>query len=189
MSTVPFRVPTGQGQQQQDPPDSLIAQLRARAAEKQAKGEVTIPLHGLWEGRLRVTYGYVDLDTLEGYADVDLTHVSNIGMTLDMLGKACKRIEGCDQETGEWATLEDAHGAVGFDDRLARLLGFPRPDDDWEFSTRQVYELVFEGNGLAIGAHVTQAATWMGIVNQEEESGKTSTSGGSTPAPPPPPSA
>ena len=184
MSTVPFRVTNQQASQAS--PDSLITQLRERAAEKREDSEKTVELPGRWEGFLRVVYGYVDLDELEGYANVDLTHVSNIGMSLDMLAKACKRIEAKNAETGEWETVSDARGPVTWDDRLARLLGWPRPDDDYEFSTRQVFDGVFSGNGLAIGQHLGEVAQWMGVVVEEEDSGKASTPGGLTPSQPAP---
>jgi hypothetical protein len=186
VSAVPFRVSTAQGQDA--PGDSLVAQLRARAAERREGGELTVGLPGRWEGFLRVTYGYVDLDELEGYEGVDLAHTSNIGMSLDMLAKACKRVEALNATTGEWELVTDERGPVRFDDRLARVLGWPRPDDDWEFSARQVYEGVFEGNGLAIGRHVAEVSRFMGVLEEEEASGKASTSGGSTLSPPPPPS-
>lgn len=183
---VPYQPPNGVPDQ--PPTSSLIGQLRSVAAEKR-ESEYVIGLPGRWEGRLRVVYGYVNLDEMEGYADVDLTHVSNVGMSLDMLSKACKRIEALDRETGEWETVVDPFGPVTFDDRLTRLLDWPRPDNDWEFSVRQTYEGMFEGNGVAIGQHLGEVARWMGVTGEEEALGKASTSGGSTPSPLPQPSA
>jgi hypothetical protein len=164
----------------------LITQLRERAAEVREEGEKTIYMPGRWEGFLRVVYGYVDLDELEQYADIDLAHTSNIGLSLDMLAKSVKRIEALNARSGEWETVTDVRGPVTFDDRLARVLNWPRPDDDWEFSVRQVYEGMFSGNGLLIGRHVAEVAAWMGVAMEEETSGKASTSGGSTPSPPVP---
>jgi hypothetical protein len=190
VSTVPFRATnsTQQGQASQASPDSLITQLRERAAEKRADGELTVGIPGRWEGTLRVVYGYVDLDELEGYANLDLARVNNLSMSLDMLSKAVKRIEALNRDTDEWQTVSDAQGPVTFDDRFSRLLGWPRPDQDYEFSVRQVFEGVFSGNGLAIGQHVGEVATWMGVVVEEENSGKASTPGGSTLSQPAPPS-
>ena len=188
MSATPFRAPTAVADTS-PPKDSLIAQLRATAAEERADSEYVAMLPGRWDGVMRVVYGYIDIDELESYADIDLTHVSNVGMSLDMMSKAVKRIEAHNSRTGKWETVEDANGPVTFDDRLARLLAWPRPDDDWEFSVRQVYEGVFEGNGVLLGKHMGDVSRWMGLLDGEEESGKDSTSGGSTPSPPPQPSA
>lgn len=183
MSATPFRaIPTAQGSQAS--PDSLITQLRERAAEKREDGEKTIGLPGRWQDFLRVTYGYVDLDELEGYANLDLEHTSSVGLSLDMLAKAVKRIEALNAATGEWELVSDVHGPVSFDDRLARLLSWPRPDDDYEFSTRQVYEGMFSGNGILLGQHIAEVSQWMGVVVEEETSGKASTPSGLTPSPP-----
>ena len=187
MSTVPFRAPTGVNSPAGNAsPDSLIGSLRARAAERRATEELTVELPGRWAGLLRVRYGYVSLDEIEQYADIDLTHASNIGMTLDLLNKAIRVVEAYDAEANDWITVSDQFGHVTFDDRLARLLAWPRPDDDYEFSVRQVYEGVFDGNGLAIGQHVQKVGTWMGVFEQELASGEASTSGGPKPSAPPP---
>ena len=189
MSTVPFRAPTGvHSSPPAASPDSLIGSLRAKAAERRENEELTVDIPGRWAGVLRVRYGYISLDEIEQYEGIDLAHVSNIGMTLDMLSKSVKAVEGFDQTTGEWAVVKDAAGPVTFDDRFARLLDWPRPDDDYEYSIRQVYEALFENNGLAIGQHIGEVGRWMGVFEEELASGKDSTSGGPMPSAPLPPS-
>jgi hypothetical protein len=191
VSTVPFRVPTGVAPQPNGggaSPESLIAGLRARAAERREAEELVVALPGRWEGRLRARYGYIGLDDLETYEGVDLAHTSGVGMTTDMLAKACRAIEAYDPEAEAWEPLRDELGPVTFDDRLTRLLAWPRPDEDFEYSARQVYEGMFDGNGLAVGQHAGRVARWMGVFEEELASGEASTGGGSTPSPPPPPS-
>jgi hypothetical protein len=178
---IPFRAPTGAAAPDA-PPDSMLAQMRAISERRREQAELTLIIPG-WEDRLRVTYGYVDLDTLEGYSNVDLTHASGVSLSLDMLAKATIRVEGLNATTGEWETFRDQQGPVPFDDRFARLLGWPRPDPDFEFAVRQVYEGVFAGNGLAIATHAAEVSTWMGVVVEEEETGKDSTNTGSTSSP------
>jgi len=186
VSTVPFRAPTGApSPASQASPDSLIGQLRATAAERREAETLTIDIPGRWAGKLRIVYGYVALEVIESYGDIDLAHTSNIGMTLDLLSKATRAVEAYDREEEKWTAISDAAGPVVFDDRFTRLLDWPRPDSDYEFSVRQVYEGMFNGNGLAIGQHVNEVGRWMGVFEEEVSSGEPSTSSGSTRSAPP----
>lgn len=164
-------------------PDSLVARLRSTAAQKRETEELTVELPGRWQGVLRARYGMVRLELLEQYTNAQ---GSAIGMSLDILAHACKAIEAYDEDEHDWVILKDERGPVSFDDRLARLLGWPRPAEEFEFSSRQVYETMFDENGLAISAHVAKVAGWMGATEEQIGVGE-STGGGSTRSVPPSP--
>ena len=170
-------------------PDSLLADLRRTAAQKRAEATLTVDVPGRWQGKLRAVYGWVGLDEVERFTDAVLT-TSNVGASLEILNRACRRIEVYDRELERWRPLEDQLGPVTFDDRLARLLQWERPADDDEFAypVRAVYETMWDGNGIALGQHVAKVAEFMGLVEEEAASGEASTSGGSTRSVPPPPS-
>lgn len=168
-------------------PGSLLASLRATAARKRGTATKTIDLPGRWAGKVRARYGVVSLDDLEQFADpAKLANASDMNTSLEILARACQAIEGHDPETGEWMVLEDDLGPVTFDDRLARLLSWPRPDGEFTFSVRVVYETMFDGNGIALGQHIGEVSEFMGLVQEDAASGEAWTGGGSTPSAPPP---
>ena len=169
---------------------SLLASLRATAARKREASTKTLGLPGRWAGTVRARYGVVSLDDLERYADTSMqtSGADLMNESLEILARACQAIEGKDPETGEWQVLEDELGPVTFDDRLALLLDWPRPDGDFTFSVRTVYETMFDGNGVALGQHVAEVSQFMGLVQEDAGLGEASTGGGSTPSAPPPPS-
>jgi hypothetical protein len=193
MSTIDkFPIPgvSQPGQAGDAAPGSLLAGLRQTAAEKRAAATVTVDIPGRWKGKLRARYGTVGLDELERYADAaNLAGSSNLGQSLEILSRACEAIEAYDAETGSWLVLEDDLGPVTFDDRLTRLLQWPRPDEEFTFPVRTVYETMFDGNGMAVGAHVGRVAEFMGLIEEEIATGEASTGGTSTPSVPPSPSA
>jgi hypothetical protein len=192
MSTIDkFPIPgvSQPGQAGDAAPGSLLAELRQTAAEKRAVANVTVDIPGRWKGKLRARYGVVGLDELERFQDAtQLSSSSNVAQSLEILAKACEAIEAFDPSTGEWLVLEDDLGPVTFDDRLARLLRWPRPDEDFTFPVRTVYETMFDGNGIALGSHVGRIADFMGLV-EEDIAGEASTGGTSTPSVPRSPSA
>lgn len=161
-------------------PGSLLGQLRATAAQKRTSETLTLPLPGRWEGKLRVVYGTVGLDELERFAESVGSNASNISGSLEVMARAVRAIEAYDAADDGWLVLEDELGPVTFDDRLARLLDWPRPGDEFTFSARQVYEEMFDGNGFALSAHVGRVAAFMGVVEGEVASGEASTPAGST---------
>jgi hypothetical protein len=193
MSTIDkFPIPgvSQPGQAGDAAPGSLLAELRQTAAEARAAATVTVNIPGRWEGKLRARYRTVGLDELERWQDASqLTGSSNVSQSLDILSRACDAIEAYDPEVGEWLVLEDDLGPVTFDDRLARLLSWPRPDDEFTFPTRTVYETMFDGNGIALGAHIGRVVEFMGLTENEITSGKPSTGGSSTGSDSPPLSA
>ena len=170
-------------------PDSLLADLRRTAAQTRKQATLTVDIPGRWQGKLRAVYGYVGLDELERFTDAVL-NTSNVGASLEILNRACRKIEVYDPEQERWRALEDQLGPVTFDDRLARLLQWERPSDDPEFAypTRTVYETMWDGNGIALGQHVAKVAEFMGLVEEQAASGEASTPDGSTPSGQPPPS-
>jgi hypothetical protein len=193
MSTIDkFPIPgvSQPGQAGDAAPGSLLAELRKTAAAKRSDAEITVDIPGRWKGKLRARYGTVGLDELERYSDsANLAGTTNLNASLEILAQACEAIEAFDPESDTWLVLEDGLGPVTFDDRLTRLLQWPRPDEEFTFPTRTVYETMFDGNGIAIGAHVGQVAAFMGLIEEEIATGESSTGGTSTPWVPPSPSA
>jgi len=193
MSTIDkFPIPgvSQPGQSGDAAPGSLLSQLRRTAAQQRDATTVTIDLTGRWRGLLRARYGAVGLDELERFQDVaQASGSSNLAMSLELLNRACQAIEAFNPQTGNWEVLEDDLGPVTFDDRLARLLQWQRPDDDFTFPVRTVCETMFDGNGFALGHHLGQVAEFLGLAEEEIASGKSSTGGGSTRSAPPPHSA
>lgn len=179
MSTIDkFPIPgvSQPGQAGDAAPGSLLSQLRVTAAQKRASETLTLPLPGRWEGKLRVVYGTVGLDELERFAEsVGSSSASNITGSLEVMARAVKAIQAYDPADDGWLVLEDELGPVTFDDRLAKLLQWDRPGDEFTFSARQVYERMFDGNGFALSAHVGRVATFMGVVEGEIASGEAST--------------
>jgi len=189
MSTVDkFPIPgvSQPGQSGDAAPGSLLSSLRQTAARQRREQTVTIDLPGRWKGQLRARYGTVSLDELERFQD---GKTSGATTTLEIMSRACEAIEAYDPAEGGWLVLEDDLGPVTFDDRLARLLDWQRPDDDFTFPTKVVWETMFDGNGFALGRHVSQVAEFLGVTEEEIASGESSTGGGLTRSAPPPRSA
>lgn|ERR1700733_824961 len=161
---------------------SLLASLRATAARKRDNATKTLELPGRWAGTVRARYGVVSLDDLDHYADMsqELSGADLLNQSLEILARACQAIEGKDPDTGEWQVLEDELGPVTFDDRLAKLLDWPRPEGDFAFSVRVVYETMFDGNGVALGQHAAEVSKFMGLVQEDAASGEALTGGGLT---------
>jgi hypothetical protein len=156
-------------------PGSVLAQLRQTAARKRAAKTLTMPLHGRWEGQLRVVYGVLGLDDMERAVALSESGTSDLDGSLELMARAIRAIEAYDPETETWSAIEDALGPVTLDDRLLRLLDAPRPDDEYVFSTRQAYEWIFDVKYDGIGpliAHQGQVNEFMGL---EERPGESST--------------
>lgn len=171
-------------------PGSLLNELRTTAARKREAASETFGLPGRWAGKVRARYGVVSLDELERFTDAtQLNGASDVNVSLDILARACQAIEGKDPETGEWLVLEDELGPVTFDDRLTRLLNWPRADPEYTFPVRVVYETMFDGNGIALGQHIGAVSQFMGLIQEDIASGEASTGGGLTRSAPPPSSA
>ena len=192
MSTIDkFPIPgvSQPGQAGDAAPDSVLAMLRAKAAQKRKQSEITIDLPGRWKGSLRARYGTVGIDEIESWQatlglDGEAQTAAPVKASLEIIYRACRAIEAYRVDNDDWVVLEDNLGPVKFDDRLARLLRWDRPGDDFTFSVKEVYDRMFDGNGIALGQHVGQVATFMGLVEEEIASGEASTGGSSTPTVP-----
>lgn len=196
MSTIDkFPIPgvSQPGQAGDAAPDSLLAELRAKAAQKRRRSEITIGLPGRWEGTLRARYGMVGIDELESWqatlgldgGDPTIAAGEAIKASLEIVHRACRAIEARGADSDEWVVLEDALGPVKFDDRLARLLSWERPGDEFVFSIKEVYDRMFDGNGIALGQHIGKIAEFMGLVEEEIAASEPSTGGGLTRSAPP----
>jgi len=179
-----FSVPGSRGDAA---PGSLLAQLRADAAHKREQQTVTIDLPPIGRTPLRATYAALGLDDLERYAAGTNVNTATLASNLEILARACRSIEGQDQE-GDWYVLEDDAGPVTFDDRLHRLIGWERPDDEFVYPVAAVYEAVFDGNGFAVLQHSVKVMQGLGLIEEEAGLGE-STSGPSTRSASPPHSA
>jgi hypothetical protein len=156
------------GQRGEAAPDSVVENLRRIAARKRQAAEKSFELPG-WEGVLRATFGVVGLDEMDRLAaegEESLTR-QPITRSIQMLARACKSIEAKDTATGKWQVLEDDMGPVGFDDRLARVLEFPRPDPAFKYQTRDIFIGLFDGSGLAISRYAGDVGRWMGMTEEE----------------------
>jgi hypothetical protein len=184
MSTIEkFPIPgvSQPGQAGDAAPGSLLSELRATAAQKRKKAALTLELPGKWEGKLRVRYGTVSLAELERFQSLTAADV-NMATSLEVLSCACKAVEAIDPTNGEWLVLEDELGPVKFDDRLARLLQWERPDPDFIFSSQLVYEGMFDGDGFAIMRHAGKVNQFLGLVEGDAASGESSTVASLTPS-------
>jgi hypothetical protein len=125
---------------------------------------------------LRASYGTLAVDEVERYmtsAQIDTSRP--LTGNLEVLARACRSIEVLDAD-GKWVVLEDAAGPVTFDDRLARLLEWERPDPEFRYSVGDVYEGMFDGDGFAVMSHQARVLQGLGIV---EEVGPDLATGGS----------
>jgi hypothetical protein len=166
-------------------PDSVLGQLRADVKARRAAQAVTLDLPPIGTSELRATYGTLDVDQVERYvASAQLDATKPLTANLDVLARACRCIEvrGLD---GQWVVLEDDAGPVSFDDRLARLLAWERPGDEFRYAVRDVYEGMFAGDGFALMAHQAKVLTALGLV-EAEVGADLSTRGSSTRSAQPP---
>lgn len=166
-----FSVPGSRGDAA---PDSVLAQLRADVAHRREERPVVLEWK-LGESSLRATYGTLAVDEVERYmtsAQIDTSRP--LTGNLEVLARACRSIEVLDGE--RWVVLEDAAGPVTFDDRLARLLDWERPDPEFRYAVGDVYEGMFDGDGFAVMSHQAKALQGLGLV---EEVGPDLATGGS----------
>lgn len=176
-----FSVPGSQGDAASD---SLLGTLRAGAQRKREALTVTLDLPEYGGVKLRATYaalGVQEIQRFYAHANMATLEDEPLSSNLDLLSRACRKIEAQDGD-GNWLVLEDDAGPVTFDDRLARLLGWERPGDDFEYPVDVVYETMFSGNGFAVTMHQKAATEALGI---EDVTPGESTSGGSTRSVPP----
>jgi hypothetical protein len=148
-------------------PDSVLAQLRADVQRRREARPVTLGMPSIGSTELRVTYGTLSTDETERYmagAKIDVS--KPLTANLEVLAKACRSIEARGPD-GDWGVLEDAAGPVSFDDRLTRLLAWPREGDEFRYSVRDVYDGMFGGDGFALMAHVREALEGLGLVDLE----------------------
>lgn len=190
MSTIDkFPIPgvSQPGQAGDAAPDSLLAELRGRAAQKRRKAETALVIPGdRWAGSLRIRYGTMELDELDRWrtSGIDMDDAT-LAASLEIIARAVRSVEGRSSATGDWRVLEDNLGPVKVDDRLARLLQWERPGEDFTYSVREVYDRLFDGNGFAITQHVASIAQFMGLVEEDIASSEPSTDGGLTRSAPP----
>jgi hypothetical protein len=148
-------------------PDSLLAQLRNDVQRKRETRLVTVELPPIGTSRLRANYGVLQVEEIESYVEAaDLANTPAMTANLETLARACRSIEALDAD-GSWLVLRDDVGPVTFDDRLARLLGWDRPGDEFRYSVREVYEGMFGGDGFAVMAHQAKALRELGLVDRE----------------------
>ena len=175
-----FSVPGSRGDAA---PGSMLAQLRKDARRKQEARTVTVELPAIGDTPLRATYGSLSIEEIERFSE-SVANTAAISQNLELLARACRKIEAQDQD-GKWWVLEDDAGPVTFDDRLTRLLGWDRPDQEFRYPVAQVWEGMFAGDGFALIAHTAKVTTALGLADLEVGPGE-STSGGPTRSEPPP---
>jgi hypothetical protein len=139
-------------------PDSVLGRLRAAHEQERLHGELAVDLPPVQGMPRRVRYGVLSLDDMEA---TDTDEMSPVDASLKLMARAVKAIEVLDEEDDRWLVLEDDLGPVTFDDRYARLLRWDRPGDDFTYTTRQIYDAVFGGSGIAIGAHIAKVVQFM----------------------------
>ena len=160
MSSRPTIVPAGEGPTTETSvePSSMLADLRRRAAAQRREHVTLIDVGGEFGDKLKVRYGVLPMNDMERYAELQAGGaMTNMSLAIDLMVACCKELVFVTDE-GE-VVLSDERGPVGLEDRLADLMDWPRPGD--ELTPREVVNLLFGGNALALDSHIGKLVEWM----------------------------
>lgn len=170
-------------------PGSLLSKLRDATTRQREERHIELDVPGAFSGMMRVRYHGLPLEGLERYSELLATgRTTNLSTVLDMLCTCCEAVLGHDPEEDRWIVLEDEHGPVGLDDRLASLVGVPRAVPEVELSPREVIEALFMpgGNSVPLGNHAGELATWLSDAEGTEPGESSAATGSSSSAGPRP---
>lgn len=133
---------------------SVLAALRAQAAQVRAQATTDLPVGGAFGDRLVIRYGVLPIEDLDRYSDLAAGGaVSNVNLAIDMMVSTCRTVlyDGIDLN-------------VKLDRHLWELLGYPLPtgmESSADLTPREIVSAVFGDNGMALGSHASTLITWM----------------------------
>ena len=136
-------------------PGSMLASLRAYAAAERRTKHLDVPVAG--RELLVVQYGYLGLEAMDRYSELQPGQIKATSLTMDMLTSACRTVFY--RHDGKLEDLE-----VGLDGRLWSVLGWPLPrgiERAEDVPAPDVVLELFDGNGMALVAHAERVITWM----------------------------
>lgn len=144
------------------PSGSIVEKLRQQAAGQQKQRIKAFPVGGDFGNWLQIRYSPLAPELLDDFL-ANQTEVSQqraIELNMDMMARACIGVIGVDQNTKEVTVLADEQGPIKLEHRLIVLLDMPYPDGAI-LTAREAISYIFGNNGLAIGEHGDQIASWM----------------------------
>jgi hypothetical protein len=125
---------------------------------------------GEFGDRLFIKYGVLSPDEMDRFVavrqGVKIRDISATSATMDMMARACVCLIG--RFDGEEEVLEDEHGPVKLEDRLARLLDLRSPDEP-VLTSHEVITRLFGRNGAAITSHGDKLTAWMTGEDEDRE--------------------
>lgn len=158
---------------------SLLARLRAAAAEQQHERRFNVDVGGAFGNMLVARYAPLPIDELERYAELVGT-TGNVELAIDLVTRCNVAICARDDD-GEIEELEDELGVLTLSTgaRLAEWLELPVPASVDEPTPRELVRWLWGDNGMAFGAHVQRVLEWM----SQEQPRPTSATSESTSSP------
>lgn len=144
------------------PVGSIVEKLRRQASGQQEQRIKAFSVGGDFGDWLQIRYSPLAPELLDDFL-ANQTEVSQkraIELNMDMMARACVGVIGVDQATKEVTVLCDESGPIRLEHRLIVLLQMPFPDGAI-LTAREVVSYIFGNNGLAIGEHGDQVASWM----------------------------
>jgi len=143
-------------------PGSIIDKLRKKAQSQQKARIKAFPVGGDFGEWLQIRYRPLPPSQLDDFiaGQTEVSQERAIELNMDMMARSCVDVIGVDQDTKDITVLEDASGPVRLEHRLIVLLAMPIPDGAI-LTAREVISYIFGNNGLAIGEHGDQIASWM----------------------------
>lgn len=145
------------------PPGSIVAKLREQAAKQQKQRIKAFPVGGDFGDWLQIRYSPLAPELLDDFL-ANQTEVSQqraIELNMDMMARACIVVIGVDQETKDVTVLTDEAGPIKLEHRLINLIMPEAIPEGAILTAREVISLLFGNNGLAIGEHGDNVASWM----------------------------
>jgi hypothetical protein len=140
------------------PVGSVLARLRAQAAEQAKDRTVDVAIAGAFDPPIMARYGVLPTEELERYSEL-AGGTSNLSLVLDMLSRTLRCL--VTEDGGREVELRDELGTVTYGHRLAVLLGMPIPPGETEMPPRDVILQLFGGNAFALAAHASEVVSWM----------------------------
>ena len=139
------------------PPGSLLANLRTQAAAQRETKTLDLPVGGAFGDSLIIRYGFLAIEDMDRYAELQPGNLRATSLTIDMMVSACRTVIGRDS-----GGVETDLG-VKLDTELWQLLDWALPPgiqsaDD--ITPREVVLALFGGNPMALVNHAERLITW-----------------------------
>jgi len=139
------------------PAGSMLAALRRRAASQRAVKHLDVAVGGDFGEDLLVRYGYLALEDMDRYGDLQPGQIRATSLTIDMLISACRTV--LFRHQGQLVDLE-----VGLGGELWERLGWPLPagiTNARDIPAPDVVAELFARNGMALVTHAERVVSWM----------------------------